>query len=46
MQIARSEALPELPVTERPLHDVSATLVDLKHGRVRGRVVVRPNGKA
>jgi hypothetical protein len=29
-------------VTQRPLAEVSDALLDLKGGRVRGRVVVRP----
>ena len=42
MRIARSGALPALPVATRPLDAVNDALADLKQGRVRGRVVVRP----
>ncbi len=42
MKIARSGALPALPVTRRPLADVNAVLDELKAGRIRGRVVVQP----
>jgi D-arabinose 1-dehydrogenase-like Zn-dependent alcohol dehydrogenase len=42
LQIARTGSLPDLPVTQRPLAEVSDALLDLKGGRVRGRVVVRP----
>jgi len=42
MQIARSQALPALPVTMRSLADVSDALQELRDGKVRGRIVVRP----
>lgn len=42
MRIARSGMLPALPVATRPLAAVNEALSDLKHGRVRGRVVLRP----
>ena len=42
MQIARSGALPELPVATRPLGQLNEALDDLKKGRVRGRVVMLP----
>lgn len=42
MAIARSGALPELPVTPRPLADANAALDDLRAGRIRGRAVLRP----
>ncbi len=40
MAIARSGALPDLPVTTRPLEEVDDALADLKQGKVRGRVVL------
>lgn len=42
MQIARSGALPELPLAMRPLAELNDALADLKQGRVRGRVVMLP----
>lgn len=42
MAIARSGALPELPVTPRPLADANAALDDLRAGRIRGRAILRP----
>jgi D-arabinose 1-dehydrogenase-like Zn-dependent alcohol dehydrogenase len=42
MEIARAQALPALPITMRPLANVSNALEDLKGGKVRGRIVVRP----
>jgi D-arabinose 1-dehydrogenase-like Zn-dependent alcohol dehydrogenase len=42
MQIARSGTLGDLHVSERPLSGVYEALVDLKSGRIHGRVVVRP----
>lgn len=42
MTIARSGALPPLPVTTRPLGEINAVLDELKAGRIKGRVVVRP----
>jgi alcohol dehydrogenase/propanol-preferring alcohol dehydrogenase len=42
MQIARSGALPELPVTARPLAEADAALAALKQGGVRGRFVLQP----
>jgi alcohol dehydrogenase/propanol-preferring alcohol dehydrogenase len=42
LAIARSSALPELPIAIRKLADVNAALADLKQGRVRGRCVLRP----
>lgn len=44
MEVARTGVLPELPVEERPLGSVGSAVADLKEGRVRGRVVVRPDG--
>lgn len=42
MTIARSGALPPLPVSTRPLTEINAVLDELKAGRIKGRVVVRP----
>lgn len=42
MEIARSQALPPMPITKRPLDGVSAALQDLRDGKVRGRIVVSP----
>jgi alcohol dehydrogenase/propanol-preferring alcohol dehydrogenase len=42
MRLARSGALPELPVVSRRLCDVNEALDDLRATRVRGRVVVTP----
>ncbi len=40
--IARTQHLPELPVTSRPLVEVNAAIAELKGGRVHGRIVLRP----
>lgn len=40
--LARDGRVPEIPVQTRPLHDAQRTLDDLKHGRIVGRVVLRP----
>lgn len=42
MTIARSGVLPPLPVSTRPLTEINAVLDELKAGRIKGRVVVRP----
>jgi alcohol dehydrogenase, propanol-preferring len=42
MGIARSGALPGLPLATRPLDAVNDAIVDLREGRVRGRVIVQP----
>lgn len=42
MTIARSGSLPDLPLATRPLHEVNDALEDLRQGRVRGRVVMKP----
>lgn len=42
MAIARSGALPSLPLTTQPLGSADQALADLKAGRVRGRVILRP----
>jgi D-arabinose 1-dehydrogenase-like Zn-dependent alcohol dehydrogenase len=42
MAIARSGALPELPVTPQPLAQANAALEDLRAGRIRGRAILRP----
>ncbi len=42
MALARSGALPELPVTKLPLSSADRTLSELKAGRVHGRAVLKP----
>jgi D-arabinose 1-dehydrogenase-like Zn-dependent alcohol dehydrogenase len=42
MKIARAGILPELPLTTRPLDQLNDALIDLKQGRVRGRIVMLP----
>ena len=42
MAIARRGTLPPLPVATRPLAEASAAMADLKAGRVRGRMILRP----
>lgn len=42
MTLARSTALPPLPLSTRPLAEADASLADLKAGRIRGRVVLVP----
>ena len=42
LEIARRGNVKPLAVSERPLADVGDALADLRDGRVRGRVVVRP----
>lgn len=42
MAIARSGALPDLPVVTRPLGQLNDALAALKQGHVRGRVVMLP----
>ncbi len=40
--LAQDGSMPALTVTERPLAEASDVLDDLRHGRVRGRVVLTP----
>lgn len=42
LTLARAGRVRPLPVTERPLAEAGRTLDDLRHGRVLGRVVLRP----
>lgn len=42
MAMARSAALPELPLSSVPLSAASATLEALKAGQVRGRAILKP----
>jgi D-arabinose 1-dehydrogenase-like Zn-dependent alcohol dehydrogenase len=42
LALARGGALPEMPIDARPLSGANAALDDLRAGRVRGRVVLRP----
>ncbi|MFN8896190.1 MAG: hypothetical protein ACK5Y8_20965 [Betaproteobacteria bacterium] len=46
MAIARSAALPDLPLTQRPRADATAALEDLRAGRVRGRIILKTSGSA
>ncbi len=41
MALARSGALPDMPLTEQPLANASAALDDLRAGRVRGRIILK-----
>jgi D-arabinose 1-dehydrogenase-like Zn-dependent alcohol dehydrogenase len=40
--LAKDGRIPPIPVQDRPLGDVNAVLDELRHGRVAGRVVLRP----
>jgi D-arabinose 1-dehydrogenase-like Zn-dependent alcohol dehydrogenase len=42
MAIARTGSLPSLPVTMQPLGHADQALLDLKAGKVRGRVILKP----
>jgi D-arabinose 1-dehydrogenase-like Zn-dependent alcohol dehydrogenase len=42
LALAQDGSLPALAVGERPLAQASEALDDLRHGRVRGRVVLAP----
>jgi D-arabinose 1-dehydrogenase-like Zn-dependent alcohol dehydrogenase len=42
LALAQDGSLPALAVAERPLAQAGETLDDLRHGRVRGRVVLAP----
>ncbi len=42
MAIARSGALPLMPLTTQPLASANQALADLKAGRIRGRTILRP----
>ena len=41
MAIARSGALPDMPLTQQPLANATAALEDLRAGRVRGRIILK-----
>ncbi|MCV6587310.1 MAG: alcohol dehydrogenase [Marinibacterium sp.] len=43
LDLVRSGALDIAPVTRRPLHDANAALMDLRDGKVVGRVVLTPD---
>lgn len=42
MTLARTSALPALPITTAPLSAADATIAALKVGRIRGRTVLKP----
>jgi alcohol dehydrogenase/propanol-preferring alcohol dehydrogenase len=42
MDIARSNTLPNLPLTTQPLATATQALEDLKAGRIRGRTILKP----
>jgi len=42
MEIAKSGALPPLPMSSRPLAEATQAVEDLRAGRVRGRTILRP----
>lgn len=44
MALARAGAMPPLPLNLRPLADANQALEDLRAGKVRGRIVLRPTG--
>ncbi|HZN48820.1 MAG TPA: zinc-binding dehydrogenase, partial [Ramlibacter sp.] len=44
MALARAGALPPLPLNLRPLADANQALDELRAGKVRGRIVLRPAG--
>jgi len=44
MALARAGALPPLPLNLRPLGDANQALDELRAGKVRGRIVLRPTG--
>jgi D-arabinose 1-dehydrogenase-like Zn-dependent alcohol dehydrogenase len=46
MAIARTGVLPDMPLTERPLANATAALEDLRAGRVRGRIILKPEAQA
>ncbi len=41
MAIARSGALPDMPLAQQPLANATAALDDLRAGRVRGRIILK-----
>ena len=46
MAIARSGALPDMPLTRQPLANATAALDDLRAGRVRGRIILKAGAQA
>lgn len=46
MAIARSGALPDMPLTQQPLANATAALEDLRAGRVRGRIILKTSDSA
>jgi D-arabinose 1-dehydrogenase-like Zn-dependent alcohol dehydrogenase len=43
LELVNRQGMPPLPITRRPLEDVSAALDDLRGGRVVGRIVLQPS---
>lgn len=46
MALARSGALPDMPLTQQPLANATAALEDLRAGRVRGRIILKTSERA
>jgi hypothetical protein len=42
VELARTGAVPGIPITPRPLEEASATLEDLREGKLIGRAVLTP----
>jgi D-arabinose 1-dehydrogenase-like Zn-dependent alcohol dehydrogenase len=42
LELVRKGAVPPIPIGRRHLQDATATLEDLRHGRIIGRVVMTP----
>jgi D-arabinose 1-dehydrogenase-like Zn-dependent alcohol dehydrogenase len=42
LEMVKQGAVDPIPVAERPLDQASATLDDLRAGKITGRVVLRP----
>jgi D-arabinose 1-dehydrogenase-like Zn-dependent alcohol dehydrogenase len=42
VELARTGAVPAIPITPRPLEEASAALEDLREGKLVGRAVLTP----
>jgi propanol-preferring alcohol dehydrogenase len=42
VELARTGAVPGIPITPRPLEEASAALEDLREGKLVGRAVLTP----